>query len=83
MNIERPNAKPLSLEGTVHLEKLKSVIKKALEDGRFLVDDIEQIKSIVWADGKVTYEELRTIRTTIQSVMGDVPPELEWLKAQS
>ena len=80
MKMERPNAKPLSAEDMVHLEKLKSVIEKALKDGEFSVDEIERIQSIIWADGKVTYEELRTIHETIQSVMGDIPPELEWLK---
>lgn len=83
MNIERPNAKPLSQEERIHLKTLKSLVEKALEDGRLLVDDIEMVKSIVWADGKVTYEELRTIRTTVQSMMGDVLPEIEWLKAQN
>ena len=80
MKMERPNAKPLSAEDMVHLEKLKSVIEKALKDGEFSVDEIERIQSIIWTDGKVTYEELRTIHETIQSVMGDIPPELEWLK---
>jgi len=82
MKIERPNAMPLSPEEKAHLEKLKSVIKKALENGKFSTAQIAHIESIIWADGKVTYEELRTVRETIQSVMGDVPPELEWLKSR-
>ena len=80
MEMERSNAKPLSAEDIAHLEKLKSVIEKALQNGEFSVNEIDRIQSIIWADGKVTYEELRTIHETIQSVMGDIPPELEWLK---
>ena len=78
MEIERPNAKPLSPEEIAHLEKLKYVVEKALENGKFSTYEIERIKSIIWADGKVTYEELRTVNETIQSVMGDEAPELEW-----
>ena len=78
MEIERPNAKPLSPEELAHLEKLKSLVEKALEDGKFSTYEIDRIKSIIWSDGKVTYEELRTVNETIKSVMGDNAPELEW-----
>ncbi|MDJ0708493.1 MAG: hypothetical protein QNJ46_34930 [Leptolyngbyaceae cyanobacterium MO_188.B28] len=54
MKMERPNAKPLSAEDLAHLEKLKSVIEKALQDGKFSVNEIDRIQSIIWADGKVT-----------------------------
>ena len=80
MRVERPNAKPLSTEDLVHLETLKSVVEKALEDGTFSADEIDRIKSIIWADGKVTYEELRTFHETIESVMGDIVPEMDWIK---
>ncbi|MBE7384583.1 MAG: hypothetical protein F6J95_024605 [Leptolyngbya sp. SIO1E4] len=78
MNIERPNTKPISPEEIAQLEILKSVVEKALEDGRFSIYESERIQSLIWADGKVTYEELRTVNETIASVMGDIPPELEW-----
>lgn len=78
MEIERPNAKPLSPEEIAHLDKLKSVVEKALENGKFSTYEIERIKSIIWSDGKVTYEELRTVNETIEAVMGDEAPELDW-----
>ena len=80
MEIDRPNAKPLSPEDLAHLETLKSTVEKALDDGTFSSAEIDHIKAIVWADGTVTYEELRTIHETIEAVMGDTPPELEWLR---
>lgn len=80
MEIDRPNAKPLSPEDLVHLETLKSTVEKALEDGTFSSAEIDHIKAIVWADGTVTYEELRTIHETIEIVMGNTPPGLDWLK---
>jgi len=79
MEVERPDAKALSPEEMAHLESLKTVVEKALEDGQFSVGEVDRIESIIWADGKVTYEELRTVHETIQSVMGDMPPDLEWL----
>ncbi len=78
MEIERPNAKPLSPEELAHLEKLKSVVEKALEDGKFSTYEIDRIKSIIWSDGKVTYEELRAVHETIKSVTGDDTPDFEW-----
>lgn len=78
MKIERPNAKTLSPQEVAQLQILQSTVEKALDDGQFSITEIEQIKAIMWADGKVTYEELRTVRNTIHSVMGDVPPEYEW-----
>ena len=78
MKMENPNAKPLSPEEIAHLGKLKSVVEKMLEDGKFSTYEVERIRSILWADGKVTYEELRTVHETIKSVMGDDVPPLEW-----
>ena len=78
MEINDPNAKPLSSEEIAHLEKLKSVVKQAIEDGKFSTYETQRIKSLLWADGKVTYEELTTVRETIRSVMGDDVPGLEW-----
>ncbi len=40
--------------------------------------EIDRIKSIIWADSKVTYEELQTLHNTIKAVMGDDLPEMEW-----
>ena len=74
--MERLNAQELSSEEIAHLETLKSFIEKALEDGQFLAADIDRIKSITWAHGKVTYEELCTILDTIHAVMGEAEPSL-------
>ncbi|MDJ0537085.1 MAG: hypothetical protein QNJ70_32155 [Xenococcaceae cyanobacterium MO_207.B15] len=78
MEVNSPNRKPLSPEEVAHLEKLKSVVKKALEDGKFSPEEVAHIKSIIWSDGKVTYEELRTVHQTIKSVTGHELPEMAW-----
>ena len=79
MRMERPNAEPLLPEEVAQLDKLKGVVEKALQDGKFSTDELDRIQSIIWADRKVTYEELRTLHETIQSVMGNLEPELEWI----
>ncbi|MEO1298761.1 MAG: hypothetical protein AAFW75_23870 [Cyanobacteria bacterium J06636_16] len=78
MKIERSDAKALTPEEIQHLEKLKAVVKTALADGVLNEDEIVHIRSIIWADGTVTYEELRTVHETIQSLMGDEFPPLDW-----
>ena len=78
MKIEFLNAKPLSSEDMIHLEKLRSVVEEALEDGQFSIYERERIQSLIWEDGKVAYEELRIVNETIQKMMGDIPPEFEW-----
>jgi len=78
MKIHKPNDQPLSSEEIAHLEKLKSVAEKAIADGKLSQYETEQIKSLLWADGKVTSDELRTLHQTIKSVMGDEAPEIEW-----
>lgn len=82
MEVSRADDKPLTDEDMAHLKHLKTVVEKALENGAFSVAQIDQIKSIIWADGKVTYEELHTISETIKEVMGDDQPGLEWLSYQ-
>lgn len=80
MEMQRPNAKPLSPQDLERLKTLKSAVERALEDGKFSMAEVENIKSIIWSDGKVSYEELRTVHETIKSVMGDVPPEIDWVR---
>ncbi|MDY6939381.1 MAG: hypothetical protein SWY16_17150 [Cyanobacteriota bacterium] len=74
----RHDVKPLSPEEVAHLEKLKSMVEKALENGTFSIYELDRIKALIWADGKVSYEELRTVNETIEAVMGDEIPDREW-----
>ncbi|MEM9005187.1 MAG: hypothetical protein AAGE59_16905 [Cyanobacteria bacterium P01_F01_bin.86] len=78
MEIERLGAKELTPEEIQHLGTLKTLVEAALADGVLNEDEIAHIKSMLWADGKVTYEELRTVHETIQALMGDELPALDW-----
>lgn len=81
MKIEHLNKAPLSREEILHLEGLRATVEKALGDGRLSADEHEYIQSLIWADGKVTYEELRTINETTYNLTGNSLPELEWRRA--
>ncbi|MEM0980655.1 MAG: HXXEE domain-containing protein [Cyanobacteria bacterium P01_H01_bin.58] len=78
MEIERSGAKALTAKEIQHLEALKAVVETALTDGVLSDGEIAHIKSIIWADGKVTYEELRIFHETMQSLMGDELPAIDW-----
>lgn len=78
MKIERSDAEELTPEEIQHLGKLKAVVEAALADGVLQESEIDRIKSIIWADGKVTYEELRTVHETVRSLIGDELPSLDW-----
>ncbi|MEM9504545.1 MAG: hypothetical protein AAGA01_11385 [Cyanobacteria bacterium P01_E01_bin.43] len=51
----------------------ESQLQETLDEG-----EIAHIRSIICADGKVTYEELRTVHETLKSLMGDELPLLDW-----
>ena len=78
MEIERSKAQALTPEEVQHLEKLKTVVAAALADGVLNEGEMAHIKSLIWADNQVTYEELRTGHETLQSLMGDELPLLDW-----
>ena len=77
MEIERSKAKALTSAEVQHLEKFKAVVAAALADGVLSEDEITHVKSIIWADNQVTYEELRTVHETLQSLIGDELPLLD------
>ncbi len=83
MAMERRSSRTLSPEEKASLEQLKAVLEKALEDGKLSPNEVAHIKSVLWADGKVTYEELRTVHEMIESVTGDMAAAFEWIISSS
>lgn len=78
MQQERPNAKSLTPEEIAHLEKLKAFVERALTDGKLSAAEMESINSLMWADGKISYEELRVVYETVEFITGDRTPEFDW-----
>ena len=65
MKMERPNAKPLSLEELQDLEKLRAMVERAIADGYVTADEMNAIKARIGADGKVLFEEIELCRKLI------------------
>ena len=78
MKVERPNARELTPEEKQDLVKLKEMVKRAMADGKLSQEEIDTIRTAVYADRKVTIEELHAIDDTIREVIGDAELEYEW-----
>lgn len=76
MKIERPNAKLPTPEELQDLERLKKAIEQVIANGRVSKAECDRIKGMMWADGKITPEELELCRTMIYSKIDT--GELEW-----
>lgn len=77
MEVTRPNASEPTPEELMDLEKLKLVVERAIADCKLSEDELRQIKAIVWADGKVTPQELNLIREIVSQKLQN--GELEWV----
>ncbi|MDG2615809.1 hypothetical protein P7L53_06075 [Thermoleptolyngbya sichuanensis XZ-Cy5] len=65
MEIERPNAKPLTREDLANLDRLKAVIERAIADGVLTADEQDRIKQIINHDHIVSPEEMEMVQTLI------------------
>ncbi len=66
MNIERPNAPQPSPDELQNLDKLKAIIERAIADGVLTRDERDSISAALYADRKVTPQELDLVRTLIR-----------------
>ncbi|MBD2312193.1 hypothetical protein H6G20_11020 [Desertifilum sp. FACHB-1129] len=78
MDIQRPNAQPLSPDDELQLSKLKATIERAIADGKITSQELQSIKAVMWADGKVMPQELDLIRTLIHEKIAKDELIYEW-----
>jgi GAF domain-containing protein len=78
MKVERPNSPDLTPEDLAHLEELRELVSHAIANGRLSQDEMQDIQSLIHADHKVTYEELRIVNQTIREFLGDAVLEYDW-----
>ncbi|NJL57686.1 hypothetical protein HC928_23075 [bacterium] len=78
MKVHRPHAQEPTPEDIQHLDKLKATVELAMRDGKLSKEEIDGIQTVLFEDGKVTAEELATIKRTIRSVIGEGNLEYEW-----
>ncbi|MEG4073652.1 hypothetical protein QUA30_13050 [Microcoleus sp. Pol14C2] len=77
MLVSRSTDKQATPEESRQLEKLQVQIERAVADGKISKQEMEDINRAIWADGKVTVEELGLYRmlVTDKIVSGDVEYE--------
>lgn len=78
MEIQYSQSHELTPEEQQHLAKLKACVEQAVADGKLSLIDENRIRQLIREDGKVTVEELRTIKDTIREVLGDATLEFDW-----
>jgi len=78
MEIERPNAKPLTPEDLHDLEKLKAVVEQAIADGKLTKAEIDAIRVQIHSNGHVTVEELELCRELMAEKVRTGEVVFEW-----
>ncbi|MEG5040941.1 MULTISPECIES: hypothetical protein [unclassified Microcoleus] len=77
MLVSRSSDKQPTPEETRQLEKLQVQIERAVADGKISKQEMEDINRAIWADGKVSVEEVELYRmlVTDKIVVGEVEYE--------
>lgn len=65
MDIDRPNALPLTPEEFGDLEDLKGIVEKITADGVLTFEEEQLIKRTLWKDGKISPQELEIVRSLV------------------
>ena len=78
MKISRPNDKEPTPEELQELEKLKTMIEGAIEDGKLTGAEFDSIRDAMRADKKVTWEELQLVRKLIDDKIESGELERIW-----
>lgn len=78
MKLNRPDVAPLSKAELESLDTLKSLVEGAIADGVLTKAETENIRTLIWADGKVSPEELDIVQDLIWSKIQSGDLVIEW-----
>lgn len=78
MDIQHPNRKELTSEEQQQLDRLKKVIEQATADGKLTQTEIERIKAVIWADGRISPEELAMVSELVKKKIASGDLAIEW-----
>ena len=78
MEISTPKHKEPTPEELKELDKLKAIIEQAIADGLLTGAEFDRIKAAIGADRKVSYEELRLVKTLIYDKIESGELEKVW-----
>lgn len=70
MEFDRPNSQEPTAEELQKLERLKTIIERAMTDGKITSDEYQKIKSEIYSRGKSSteqfYREIELYRSLVQ-----------------
>jgi hypothetical protein len=78
MKVSRPHAKELTPEELQQLERLKTVIKNAIADGKISRKELDDIQAAMFADKKVLVEELEIYSKLIQEKLSNGELQMDY-----
>lgn len=78
MLIERPNHKELTPDEMQSLQKLRSVIDRAIADGRVSKYEMDLIERTINSDNKILVEEVTMVRQLIRDKIDSGLLTQEW-----
>lgn len=78
MQIEFPDAKPLTVEDKKHLAALQALIEKSIADGVLTSEEVTLIRDAIAANKKFLPEELKLVKALIRDKIdaGDLEVDL-------
>lgn len=78
MEFKRPNDQGLTPEEMQDLERLKTIIEKAVADGKITRTELDNIKTAAWSDKKILFEELELYRKLVQDKINSGELEMDY-----
>ncbi|MBW4562934.1 MAG: hypothetical protein KME32_17655 [Mojavia pulchra JT2-VF2] len=78
MKITRFNSYELSSQELQELEKLKTLIQNAVADGKISQQEVNDVQAYMFADQKVSVEELELYRTLVQEKFATGEIEMDY-----
>ncbi|NJL44884.1 MAG: TerB family tellurite resistance protein [Leptolyngbyaceae cyanobacterium SM2_3_12] len=78
MKINRPGASSLTRNELEDLDTLKVLIEGAIADGVITGAERDRIRALIWADGKVSPQELNLVQDIIWNKIQTGELVLEW-----
>lgn len=78
MHIERPHAAPSTPKETQQLERLETVIKNAVADGKISRKELDDIRAVTFANKTVTMAELTLYKNLVLDKIESGELQYDW-----
>ncbi len=83
MQVEFPNAIPLTPEDEAHLQKLQALIEKTIADGVLTAEEYTLIHDAIAANKKLLPEEVALVKTLVHDKLATSELITDWFERLS